>query len=165
MGRWTEEGKPVIGDWRKGFYSVKAEYEKAATPKHGQFVIQSGYNVSRRRQEVETALLLHNTYGGNIELIHEDASKKTADYNWRGKLWELKSVSSLTSVDTQLRKAIKQIENNAGGILLDISNYKGGKQDLFDAIHYRLKRSGGMTIDLLLLNNKNIQMAYRYKKR
>ena len=100
------------------FTDVKNEYEKAATPEQGSIKYDTGYNTGKHQDEISVANLLYNTYGGNIRLLNEDndIGVKTPDYNWRGKLWELKTTSTVNATDAAVRKAVKQIQDNPAGL-------------------------------------------------
>ncbi|MBO6146391.1 MAG: hypothetical protein J6O70_02310, partial [Lachnospiraceae bacterium] len=41
------------------------------------------------------------------------------DYIWHDHYWELKSLSSSKAVDSALRKAVRQIYDRPGGVILD----------------------------------------------
>lgn len=147
-----------------GSEDVSDEYRLSAKPGDGKITIPKGYNLSKYQDEIETAQLLHESYGGDIELLAEEANKKTPDYNWRKKLWELKGVSSNTSIDTQLRKALKQISDNPGGVVIDYSAYTSTDADMEHAIIDRLKRSAKTQVDIILLKDGVFTKVLRYKK-
>ena len=72
---------------------------------------------------------LHNAFGGDITLLTEinEQMVKTADFLWRGKLWDLKTVTTEKAANFAVRKGLKQIRENPGGIILD---YRGNAVDL-----------------------------------
>lgn len=118
-GKWT-------GSWSVA-RDVTNEYINSATPGSGTLRYTKGYNMTKKTQsERAGAKWLHDTFGGNIRLLTESGveHEQTADYLWRGKLWELKTIysSSYAKTDHRIEKAYAQISKNRGGILLDYSS-------------------------------------------
>lgn len=120
-------------------------------------------NIKKHTEEKDIAKLLVNEFGEDIELLLEN-NKAMPDYLWNNKLWELKSASSKTSIDTQIRKGISQIQSNIGGIVLDIRNSKLSNAQILSAIYYRINRSCNKTIDVIIVKDNTIQTIIRYKK-
>lgn len=145
---------------------VTKQYISKATPKKGKIEYEKGYSISKHTQEIEISKLIHSYFGGDIKLLNESAIEgvMTADYLWNGKLWDLKTVTTEKSADSAIRKGMKQILENAGGIILD---YRGRTVDYNILMHYidtRMKRSTLTQADvMIILENKNIKVM-RYKK-
>lgn len=75
---------------------------------------------------------INKTLGGDIDVLTEstERNEKRPDYKWNGKLWEMKGVSSITSADSQFRKAAKQIADNPGCVILNIKNDDTGMAEM-----------------------------------
>ncbi len=146
---------------------VRSEYVKTASPKIGEVVYDTDYDMAAHREEVQIANVIHDTFGGDIKLLNEvnGGGKRMPDYLWNGKMWELKTLSTEKAVDSALRKGLKQIVENPGGIIL---NYIGASlsESLLDQyIITRMKRSGKGTTDLILFRDSSLLFMRRYKKK
>lgn len=108
---------------------VTEEYLRMAVPGQGSITCETGYDMQLHQAEVEFSKWLHSMFGGNIQLLTEANQDKisTADYLWRGKLWDLKTASTEKSANSAIRHGLKQIFDNPGGIILD---YRGKQIDL-----------------------------------
>ena len=91
--------------------------------------------------------------------------KRMPDYLWNGKMWELKTLSTEKAVDSALRKGLKQIIENPGGIILNYVGDSLSKSLLEQYIITRMKRSGKGTTDLILFQNSSLLFMKRYKKK
>ena len=151
---------------KKLLADVANEYKKSAIPGHGTIERDTGYKANKHQKEIEIANWLHNTYGGNIRLLQEanELGVKMPDYNWRGKLWELKSTSTANATDSAVRKAIKQIQNNPGGIILDYGNHDIDIDIILSVINKRVIRCNLDGFDVLILSKGKAMKFLRYKK-
>ncbi len=130
---------------------VTREYLRAATPGKGAVTYDDGYKPGKHRNEIATAEWLHQTFGGDLHVFAEGGFQTTSpDYRWNGKLWELKNTSTATATDNAVKKALKQIQDNPGGIILDY-----GENELSDAIlavvKRRIERSQQKAVDVMFL--------------
>ncbi len=71
--------------------NVTEYYSENATPNEGTFTYSVGYSVKNHRKETTVGIWLYSTLGGDIILLQEasDCGKKTPDYIWNGKAWEV----------------------------------------------------------------------------
>jgi len=87
---------------------------------------------------------------------------KTADYLWRGKLWDLKTVTTEKAANFAVRKGMKQIRENPGGIILD---YRGASIDLdvlAEVIKKRLQwRKEQFAMDIMIILDGQV-LVWRY---
>ncbi|WP_311492941.1 hypothetical protein [uncultured Megasphaera sp.] len=85
----------------------------------GECIYDKDYDVNKNRNEVIMAQWLYKRFGGNIKLLTavNEQNKKTPDYLWDGKYWDLKSISSEKAADSAIRHGLKQIADNPGGEL------------------------------------------------
>ena len=90
--------------------------------------------------------------------------EKRADFEWNGKLWELKTTSTTNATDSALRKGLKQIAENPGGIILDYGSNTVNLDELEVVIESRLKRSGVDNIDVMIVKDNEMLIAFRHKK-
>ncbi len=140
-------------------------YKQAATPGQGEIIFENGYKVGKHQAEVDFANWIHDTFGGDITLLSESTERniKRPDFVWLGKNWELKSARSINSADKSLQHAIKQIQGNPGGVMLDLM----GDLDLEKLerqILGRFLRSRIDTMDVMIVSKKTLLKVYRYKK-
>lgn len=86
--------------------------------------IGNDINISENKAEIKNAIWLSETFGGKVKLLPRDMTKMTPDYEWNGKLWDLKTPVSNTgnSIDKLVHHGMKQIQENAGGIMLNLEN-------------------------------------------
>lgn len=109
--------------------SISYKYERTATPGKGTVAYSDGYKHGDHRMEISMADAIQKKFGGDITLLNESSHSgvKSADFEWRGRLWELKSPESIKGTDYHLRKAKKQIEGNPGGVIM---NYQVEQLDM-----------------------------------
>lgn len=142
---------------------VTEEFVKKSTPGKGSVSYEKGFDFKHRINEKETALWLLDTFGGEIIVLKEKMGYrvKNPDYKWNNKFWELKDVSSRSSLENGLRKAIKQINQNAGGIIIDISLYKGKQSEIYGVLN--AAQSLTKNYYLIIKNKKKLSKVYLYK--
>ena len=87
------------------------------------------------------------------------------DYQWCGSLWELKSPTTTKAAKSAVRKALEQIVNNPGGIVLD---YEKNPFDFAEVLHFaesQTKRNGlNCDFDLMILKDGSPPKIYHHKK-
>nr|DAM85165.1 MAG TPA: minor capsid protein [Caudoviricetes sp.] len=137
---------------------ITDKYTNKNKPSTGKLVYDKDYDVNKNVEEVEIAKWIHENIGGNIKLLTavNEQNKKTADYLWNGKLWDLKSITTEKSADSSIRKGVKQIADNPGGIIL---NYVGKALDLEKLKEFainRLNRSQVLDIEVIAVKDNKI---------
>ena len=144
---------------------VTKEYFRAATPGRGTVTYEDGYSTKNHQAEITMSEWLHRTFGGEITLLKESPERdvKTPDYLWNGKKWELKSAHSINGADKSLQHAIKQIQDNPGGVILDILGEVDMKK-LERQLLGRFLRSNVDVLDVMLLSNGDLLKILRHKK-
>ena len=105
LGEFKGGGASSSSPKKKGTITdVTDEYLRNAKPGVGKVEIEDGVDKKLNKNEIETANWLKDKFGGDIKVL-KDVNKdkiKTSDYEWNGKLWELKNVSSDNSIDKQM---------------------------------------------------------------
>lgn len=149
-----------------GPQNVLPEYMRNATPKRGEIKFGEGYDKASHAAEIETATWLHDYLGGEITLLPEAKTNgiMMPDYIWRDKNWELKCITSAKAADSAVRKALKQIRDNPGGIILNCEDNDININKALSIIQGRFERSGTYDVDILILANGELIRALRYKK-
>lgn len=143
---------------------VTDEYFKSAKPGTGQIIYETGYDKKLHLEEVRIAAWLHEVFGGNMKMLHEDNITFTADYEWRGKLWELKT-TTMDSTDARARKGMKQIADNPGGLIMDYENRTMNVKTVEDTICRRLERIRVIrALDVIVRARGSVIKIIRYKK-
>ena len=160
------QNQPSNAQTTKHFSDVADEYIQSAEPGKGNIVHDSDFDVGRHKDEIQAAEYLHNKYGGNIKLLTEANRNgvKTPDYEWNGKLWELKSPSNEKAIDSQLRKGLQQIAENPGGIVINYGNVKVDDALVLNNVRYRVGRSSPFDLDVLIIREGMDDLVIRYKK-
>lgn len=126
--------------------------------KYNNIVIPYGYDVDKHSKEIKNANIINNELGGNIQMLNERVDQKTADMLWNDKLWEIKNVSSHSSIDHAIRNGLKQIIDNQGGIILNIDNSKLELDEIKNVIQKRFNRAGEeyKNLNVILVKNDKI---------
>ncbi len=152
------KGKQRIGE------DVTAEYFGNVSSKK-KITYDERFAKNKHKEEVKIANFLLNKFGGDINLLDESLQTgvKMPDYLWNGKYWELKTITTEKAADSALRKALKQIENNPGGIVLDFKKEEKDFNFLLEIIDSRMQRSK-VHGDIMIISDNKIKI-YRYKKR
>ena len=146
---------------------VTEEYLQRKGNPDGHYEIPEGYDLSKHRNECTMAEWISRNFGGTIRLLNESSvpGEKTADYEWDGRLWELKTASSVNAVDAALRKAVKQIYSNPGGVIIDFIGKDTDYDAVLEAAKHRMSRwrfEG--TIDAIFTSDEKTLFVVRIKK-
>lgn len=143
---------------------VTKEFLEKAKPGKGEIKYEEGFNFKYSHEEKLTALWLLETFGGEIILLKQNGSYmiKNPDYKWNNKFWELKGIRSGTSLDAAIRKAIKQISLNPGGIIIDISKYKTNIKSLIGTIKNRAVFNTVKRYYIILKKKDKLIKVYKY---
>ncbi|MBQ8931541.1 MAG: minor capsid protein [Ruminiclostridium sp.] len=147
-----------------GYIDVLEEYNNKSTPGQGTIVYDDGYNASIHKAEMSFAEWLLEHYGGEIKLLQEVNKNNivTPDYIWNEKLWDLKTVTTEKAANSAIRKGLKQIEENPGGIILDYKDLDISEQELQKVIDKRMKWHEGKTVDIMVVNKGKVLKIIRY---
>lgn len=161
-----ENYKSLIKQPATFYTDVTKEYFANATPGKGTMRFDDTYEISRHKEEVKIAGIIHKYLGGDIFLLTEqnDSNIKTPDYFWLEHLWELKTISTAKAADGAVRRGIEQILKNPGGIIIDISSVKDNFSEIIEIIDRRISRKGdiGSTLDVIFIKNDQIFKIIRY---
>jgi hypothetical protein len=146
--------------------SVMPEYLRKASPGVGTIAFDEGYNKNSHADEIKTAQWLLKNFGGNIVLLNEsdNEGEKRADFIWNGQFWDLKSTTTAKAADSAIRKGLKQIKENPGGIILDYGTNAVSLDDVQKTIDGRMLRGSGNNADIMVVKNGQVVKILRYKK-
>lgn len=162
---YKEAGAPCPHDHE----DVTEEYKKNATPGQGKFIVEPGVKKDgKNRHEVEIGQWLHNEFGGDITVLQQRniPGKKDPDFEWKGQYWELQTPNSwgVHTIDKNMREAIHQIEDNPGGIILDLNICGATLEAAEKDIIHRMRRSADFPADVIILYKQGKYKVIRYKK-
>lgn len=145
---------------------VTQEYLDKATPGKGEITYDDGYVTKNHQDEINMASWLKNTFGGDVRLLAEASSKGQTmpDYLWNEKYWELKNASSVGGADKRLQHALKQIQNNPGGVIMNLSE-DINMEALERQLARRASHAKNTEFDLMILTNQELTKILRYQKR
>ena len=149
----------------KSAKDVTKKYIDSAKPRMGKVRYENGYRSKNHKEEINVANQIRELFGGKIVLLKESKTPgmKMPDMLWKGKQWEIKSISTEKAADSALRKAIKQIHGSQGGVILDVADGID-KQKLIDVLDARATRSKSFNADIIALHNGSVLFVRRYKK-
>lgn len=149
----------------KSAKDVTKKYIDSAKPRMGKVRYENGYRSKNHKEEINGANQIRELFGGKIVLLKESQTPgmKMPDMLWKGKQWEIKSISTEKAADSALRKAIKQIHGNQGGVIFDVADGID-KQKLIDVLDARATRSKSFNADIIALHNGSVLFVRRYKK-
>nr|DAM16974.1 MAG TPA: minor capsid protein [Caudoviricetes sp.] len=149
----------------KSAKDVTKKYIDSAKPRMGKVRYENGYRFKNHKEEINVANQIRELFGGKIVLLKESQTPgmKMPDMLWKGKQWEIKSISTEKAADSALRKAIKQIHGNQGGVIFDVADGID-KQKLIDVLDARATRSKSFNADIIALHNGSVLFVRRYKK-
>ena len=149
----------------KSAKDVTKKYIDSAKPRMGKVRYENGYRSKNHKEEINVANQIRELFGGKIVLLKESQTPgmKMPDMLWKGKQWEIKSISTEKAADSALRKAIKQIQGNQGGVIFDVADGID-KQKLIAVLDARATRSKSFNADIIALHNGSVLFVRRYKK-
>lgn len=149
----------------KSAKDVTKKYIDSAKPRIGKVRYENGYRSKNHKEEINVANQIRELFGGKIVLLKESQTPgmKMPDMLWKGKQWEIKSISTEKAADSALRKAIKQIHGNQGGVIFDVADGID-KQKLIAVLDARATRSKSFNADIIALHNGSVLFVRRYKK-
>lgn len=145
---------------------VTKKYLDDARPRMGKVRYENGYRAKNHRAEIEIANQIRALFGGKIVLLKEKNAQgaKTPDYLWRGKMWELKTISTEKAADNAVRSALKQIREKPGGIILQCAD-SANVDEIIKIADARAMRNLDFDFDIVALNeNGTLLFVRRYKK-
>lgn len=124
------DSKERLNALRRELYSrshgkdITDDFMANATPGVGNITQDVNYNVEQHSNEIRVADWMKVTFGGKIRLLAEREKEgiKWPDYEWNGRLWDLKQISSEKAPDSAIRGGLKQIRTNPGGFIFECDN-------------------------------------------
>ena len=160
----TLEQRKTIGLEQGKGQDVTPEYFGTATPGKGKITIDAGYSTAKHPEESKIANLLLETFGGDITLLNESNEDhvKTPDYQWNGKYWDLKTISTERAADSAIRHGLKQIVENPGGIILDLKDRNFSDEKLKKEIEGRMRRGIEATTDIMIISREKVKSVLRF---
>ena len=143
---------------------VTKEFLAKASPGKGSIEYEEGFNFKYSHEEKMTAFWLLETFGGKIILLKQNGNYmvKNPDYKWNDRFWELKGIQTSTSLDTGIRKSIKQISKKPGGVIIDLSNYKDKLSGIYGIIIKRMQLFGKSHGYIILKKKNKLLTIYKY---
>ena len=149
--------KSTMDDWEKAHYgrNVWSEYNRKKSPGTGTVDFEKGYAFEKHKAETDFSQWLHETLGGDVLLLNDQGKAdgiKTPDYLWRGEQWELKSTSTISSVNDAIKRGLKQITSGSGGLILDFGeNNIPSIEELKSAIDKRMRWHKKKSVDIMIV--------------
>lgn len=120
---------------------VTDEYIKNSRPYRGRIDFEEGFVKEENTNEISIGEWLYHTFGGELLHINEHDKpdgKSQPDYLWRGRLWDLKTVSTEKAANSALQSGIDQTKSNMGGIILNYGDHVIDNKKLSEVIKRRM---------------------------
>lgn len=118
------------------------EFDELYTHGKGVITFDNGFVKNDNRDKITNAEWMINTFGGNIKLLNRSLTESTADYEWNGKYWDLKTPKGTKGIDKLVHHGLHQISHRPGGIVVDCSNKNIDIEQAISLAQRRLDRSG-----------------------
>lgn len=145
---------------------VTDEYRRNAQPGTGSVTADDEYIVKGHEEEIAVAERINNYYGGDIRLLTESKKNMVSmpDYEWQGRLWDLKSPKGIKNAGKLIQKGLSQISDNPGGIILNLSHIDDDLETVIRVVNGRMKLSNKTTTDVIFFKNGAFLKVLRYIK-
>lgn len=147
----------------KNIKDITNEYIKNSQPGIGKVIVEDGVYLKSHQEEIKTAEWLVDTFGGDVTVLKEVYNIKTPVFLWNNQKVELKNVSSDTSIDKRIQKALKQIENQ-GVVIIELINYSNGIDKAQNQIIKVLSKRATNDVCVILKKEMQLIKVYKYKK-
>lgn len=91
---------------------VKESFIKRRKKNSGKLTKDKNLDLKNHLSEIFTASWMISKLGGDFKIIKEGTEKNVSyvDLEWNGKIWEVKSPSSLRAIDNRLSEAFKKLD-------------------------------------------------------
>lgn len=146
---------------------VTEEYLENAGKKNGKVFTQEGYDISLHGVEIEISKKIAELFGTDITLMKEKNCDKTMtpDALYKGRYWEIKYPTTEQAADSALRKGMKQIRENPGGVVLYYGNKAIDLKRLKGIISGRMRkiRNSKKEVDIVIVSESCNVKVLRYK--
>lgn len=138
-------------------------YLSEATPGKGNLTFEEGV----LDEDKKTTKWLYKTFGGDIKALKDINMDhvETPDAFWNGKYWEYKNPKTKNAIDKRLKKAVSQLGNEEGGIVLDLTGSELTHQELINTIIQRLPRRLKNSTDIIVKDEDSLLIVLRYIKK
>lgn len=141
---------------------VTKQYIQDATPNQGNITYEPGFNYEKRKDEANTAKIIHKELGGNIIVKEERHGQKNPDYEWLGALWDLKTTSTSKSANSAIKSGMGQIKANPGGIFLNFGGNEISMEELIRVIEKRMYWYPDDCADIVIISKGKVVKVLRY---
>ena len=169
--RMNDREQRIRANQNKNFAELKkgkdvtAEYKDSIKPAYGNIQYERRYNDLNHDKEIEMAHWIHRKLGGDITLLTESDvdGVMRPDFLWNDKYWELKSVTTEKAANSAIRKGLKQIRENPGGIILHYEN-EVDLQETIKVIEKRVDNSkeSDISFDIMIVQGEKMIKVIRY---
>ena len=134
-----------------------------ATPGKGNLTFEEGV----LDEDKKATKWLYKTFGGDIKALKDINMDhvETPDAFWNGKYWEYKNPKTKNAIDKRLKKAVSQLGNEEGGIVLDLTGSELTHQELINTIIQRLPRRLKNSTDIIVKDEDSLLIVLRYIKK
>lgn len=138
-------------------------YLSEATPGKGNLTFEEGV----LDEDKKTTKWLYKTFGGDIKALKDINMDhvETPDAFWNGKYWEYKNPKTKNAIDKRLKKAVSQLGNEEGGIVLDLTGSELTHQELINTIIQRLPRRLKNSTNIIVKDEDSLLIVLRYIKK
>ncbi len=144
---------------------VTSEFLNKAKPGDGSIAFEPDFDIDDNEDEVAFGKWIHAVLGGVLKHKTPPSKEgiKTPDYEWNGKLWDLKTASTEASLDSSIRYGLKQIKSNPGGLFINFGNNNFSLDEAMRRAENRLYRSAAFPLDVVIVSNGKVVKVLRKK--
>lgn len=135
------------------YKNVEKEYLSRRKIKKGPIINEYENHSDQHKGEWMFAQWIHSIFGGKItRKLADDSLPNNPDYEWNGRLWELKGpeTSKYNTIDKRICDGLEQIEENPGGLMIDFENsdldYETAKEYVIRIIDSKAHRTTDVII-------------------
>lgn len=127
--------------------------------------VEEGF--SNKEEDIKALKWLSKTFGGRVVGNKENGTEKNADFTFRGGKLELKTFNNpnIGTIDKKVQKAIKQIDKNPYGIMLDITKTHQPLDVIKKAVEKRIDISNKPYNIKVIYKDGNKYFVKEYRKK
>ena len=120
-------------------------------------VFEKKYVTKGHEHEIHMVNLISKHFGGKIIAQAESQipGERKSDLLWNEKLWEIKRISSKSSVKNRIQSGLGQIEKNPGGFIFDATNFKENvsNEQILEYIKDRFRQDVKFSCKIIMYRN------------
>lgn len=143
-----------VSEFSRRFTENTESYKTDYVPGSGAISSEPGYKDPTKGHETQIGKSLQAVIGGGVLHVNNKGNITQPDIEWHNSQWEIKSTSSTTSIDSQVKKGLEQIIKYHGNLIVD-NDGKTQFDKYQNAVFHRVQRSAKEDFDLFCSTEEN----------